>query len=112
MIYLILAIASRCDIKDIQLYNMSTPTAPELTEKLAKNVKFIEDLLYDVEGSTDTRQMKEKQMIMILSVILFVIVILGSVATCFVCLHKKTGKKGPIQLANQVFFLFLLAVAF
>lgn len=91
----------RCDIKDIQLYNMSTPTAPELTEKLAKNVKFIEDLLYDVEGSTDTRQMKEKQMILILSVILFVIVILGSVATCFVCLHKKTGKKGAVKCDEE-----------
>lgn len=85
-----------CDVKNIQLYNMSNPTEPELEETQNDGFKYIEDMLYDVEGISPQDRLNQKQLAFILSTVSFaaVVVAFAVVVTIIVLRKKKKNAEG------------------
>ena len=64
----------RCDVKDIQLYNLTNPTDPELAEKATGNFKLIGDMLYDVKGISAQDRVDAKGKIFVTALVLLFLV--------------------------------------
>lgn len=83
----------RCDITDIQLYNMSSPTVLKTSEEGEQDgFQYINDLLYDVKGAVSEGQLTQKQTVWILAGTLTVAVVLLTAVIWFVCLKRKGAK--------------------
>lgn len=93
----------RCDITDIQLYNMSSPTVLKTSEEKKGGFQYINDLLYDVKGLIPEGHLMEKQSVWVLAVTLTIAVIILAAVVWIVCLkkrgvkHKKREKGGSDQ---------------
>lgn len=88
---------SRCkgDVKNIQLYNMSNPTEPELTETSTGGFKMIADPLYDVEGISAQERVEQKKSEFVIALILFAIVFCSCAIVVF-C-NVKNVKKNSVK---------------
>lgn len=82
----------RCDIKDIQLYNMSTPTVLKTSEEKSGGFQYIEDLLYDVQGVTPEGRLAEKKSAWMLAAAFVASVALLAIVVWIVCLTRKATK--------------------
>lgn len=51
----------RCDLTDIELYNLSSPTELKSQEKKAGGFQFMDDVLYYKEGITATDRLEQKK---------------------------------------------------
>lgn len=83
----------RCDVTDIQLYNLSNPTNPELTEAPMESFKFIEDTLYDMEGISAQDRVDAKWKTFIIALVLFFVVVAITVVVFVFNLKKKAFVK-------------------
>ena len=82
----------RCDITDIQLYNMSSPTTLKGEEKTSGGFQYIEDLLYDVAGVTPEGRLMEKKSTWVLTAVLLAAALLLAVVVWIICLAKRRVK--------------------
>lgn len=84
---------ARCDVKDIQLYNLSSPTNPELTEAKTESFKFIGDTLYDVQGITAQDRVDAKWKAFMIALVLLLAVTAITVVVFVFNLKKKSFVK-------------------
>ena len=81
----------RCDITNIQLYNMSNPQVKEKLAEKQGGLKYIADLLYSEKGKSSDTDLNRNKTIMIVVVALSILVALVLIFTIvgFVKKHKK-----------------------
>lgn len=82
---------ARCDVKNIQLYNLTNPRNPELKAASQESFKMIGDTLYDVKGISDKDRVEMKKKDFIVSLTLLIIVIVLSVVIIVFSMKKKQG---------------------
>lgn len=93
----------KCDVTNIQLYNLSNPTEPELTASEEGGFKMIADSLYDVEGIIAKDRVDQKKQTWILSLILFAVILVVSaivVAANVIRKPKRLNQKKEEAVKN------------
>ncbi len=83
----------RCDVKDIQLYNLSNPTEPELEEAETESFKLIGDTLYDVKGISAQDRVDAKKKTFVIALVLLLVVAAITVVVFVFNLKKKSFRK-------------------
>lgn len=83
----------KCDVTDIQLYNLSNPEAKESVEENQGGFKFIDDLLYGKEGKSSNADLNRDKTIMVAAITLAVVVVIALIVTV-IFIVKKRKKKG------------------
>ena len=83
----------RCDVKDIQLYNLSNPTEPEFAEAATESFKLIGDTLYDVRGISAQDRVDAKKKTFVIALVLLLVVAAITVVVFVFNLKKKSFRK-------------------
>lgn len=83
----------KCDVTDIQLYNLSNPETKESVEEKQGGFKFIDDLLYGKDGKTFNEDLNRNKAIMLTVIMLTVFVLIALIITV-IFIAKKRSKKG------------------
>ena len=79
----------RCDVKNIQLYNINQPTSPPLEEVEAGGFKYIEDTLYDIKGISAQGRVEQKMKMWVVAMILLFVIVVVSAVVLIVNLKNK-----------------------
>lgn len=85
----------RCDITDIQIYNMSNPNMEEAIDESDAGFKYVDDLLYGKDGQSLSTEVDTDRVILIASMVCAGVAVISiAVVIIFVLKTKRKKMKG------------------
>lgn len=87
----------KCDVTNIQVYNLSNPTVTESVDDKEGGFKFVEDLLYGKEGKTSNGDVNRSKAVMVTVISITAISIITILAVIVVIALRKRKKRGVIN---------------